>query len=113
MVFTPVHTAACVSLLYRPDQALFSGNNLAWWHSMQQLTISVPTTALNNNWHSVAQQLDSVAALRRRQLGFWARLLPARRRADFSDSADVDRGRQLDSMLAAEGYSGQPESPTC
>ena len=24
MVFTPVHTAACVSLLYRPDQALFS-----------------------------------------------------------------------------------------
>jgi hypothetical protein len=99
LVFTPGHTAGCVSLLYLPDQALFSGDHLAWSHRLQRLTIFRAF-----NWHSVAQQLDSAAALR--QLEF-LHLLPGHgRRADFADAAD--RVRQLDAMLAAEGYSGQP-----
>jgi glyoxylase-like metal-dependent hydrolase (beta-lactamase superfamily II) len=99
LVFTPGHTAGCVSLLYPPDQALFSGDHLAWSHRLQRLTIFRAY-----NWHSVAQQLDSAAALR--QLEF-LHLLPGHgRRAEFSGSAD--RVRQVDSMLAAEGYSGQP-----
>ena len=101
LVFTPGHTAGCVSLLYRPDQALFSGDHLAWSHRLQRLTIFRAY-----NWHSVAQQLDSAAALR--QLDF-LHLLPGHgRRADFVDGAD--RVRQLDAMLAAEGYSSQPVS---
>lgn len=99
LVFTPGHTAGCVSLLYLPDQALFSGDHLAWSHRLQRLTIFRAF-----NWHSVAQQLDSAAALR--QLEFLLLLPGHGRRADFADAAD--RVRQLDAMLAAEGYSGQP-----
>lgn len=99
LVFTPGHTAGCVSLLYRPDKALLTGDHLAWSHRMQRLTIFRAY-----NWHSVELQLASVAALRR--LDFLHVLPGHGRRARFADAAD--RERQLEALLAAEGYAASP-----
>ncbi|KAL4422898.1 hypothetical protein ABPG75_009095 [Micractinium tetrahymenae] len=97
LLFTPGHTAGCLSLLYRPDQALFTGDHLAWSNRLQRLTIFRAY-----NWHSVPQQLDSVAALR--DLDF-VHVLPGHgRRAVLADAAD--RRRQIDELLAAEGWRG-------
>ena len=99
LVFTPGHTSGCVSLLYRPAQALFSGDHLGWSHRLQRLTIFRAM-----NWHSVEQQLESAAALRHLE---FSHLLPGHgRRAEFADGAD--RVAQLEAMLAAEGYAGRP-----
>jgi glyoxylase-like metal-dependent hydrolase (beta-lactamase superfamily II) len=95
LIFTPGHTAGCVSLLHRPDRALFTGDHLAHSARLGRLTIFRAY-----NWHSVAQQLRSAAALR--DVDF-LHLLPGHgRRTSFADAAD--RRRQLDALLAAEGY---------
>lgn len=95
LLFTPGHTRGCVSLLFRPDRALFTGDHLAYSARLDRLTIFQAY-----NWHSVEQQLGSAAALR--DLDF-LHLLPGHgRRARFTDAAD--RRRQLDELLAAEGY---------
>jgi glyoxylase-like metal-dependent hydrolase (beta-lactamase superfamily II) len=39
LIFTPGHTAGCVSLLYRPDRALFTGDHLAYSYRLGRLTI--------------------------------------------------------------------------
>ena len=95
VVFTPGHTAGCISLLYRPTRALFTGDHLAWSHRLGRLTIFRAY-----NWHSVPQQLGSVAALRGLE---FLHVLPGHgRRASFADGAE--RERQLEALLAAEGY---------
>ncbi|KAL4451175.1 hypothetical protein ABPG77_009247 [Micractinium sp. CCAP 211/92] len=97
LVSTPGHTAGCLSLLYRPDAALFTGDHLAWSHRLQRLTIFRAY-----NWHSVEQQLDSVAKLR--DLDF-LHILPGHgRRWQAADAAD--RQRHIDELLAAEGWRG-------
>ncbi len=97
LVSTPGHTAGCLSLLYRPDAALFTGDHLAWSHRLQRLTIF-----RGYNWHSVEQQLDSVAKLR--DLDF-LHILPGHgRRWQAADAAD--RQRHIDELLAAEGWRG-------
>jgi len=53
------------------------------------------------NWHSVAQQLDSVAALR--PLDFLHVLPGHGRRASFANASE--RQQRLEELLAAEGYS--------
>lgn len=39
ILFTPGHTAGCLSLLYRPDRALFTGDSLAYSARLNRLTI--------------------------------------------------------------------------
>lgn len=39
LIATPGHTAGCVSLLYRPDRALFTGDHLAYSARLGRLTI--------------------------------------------------------------------------
>lgn len=39
LIFTPGHTAGCVSLLYKADRALFTGDHLAYTHRLGRLTI--------------------------------------------------------------------------
>ena len=98
LVFTPGHTAGCVSLLFRPDGGvLFSGDHLAFSQRLGRLTIFRAY-----NWHSVAQQLDSVARLR--QLPFLTVLPGHGRRAQFADAAQ--REAALAALLAAEGRRG-------
>ena len=95
LVFTPGHTAGCVSLLYQPDRALFTGDHLAWSQRLQRLTLF-----RDFNWHSVEQQVSSVAKLR--GLDF-LRVLPGHgRRAEFADAAEREAALEL--LLAAEGY---------
>ena len=33
------HTAGCITLLYTPDQALFTGDHLAWSSRLERLSI--------------------------------------------------------------------------
>lgn len=97
LLATPGHTSGCLSLLYRPGRALFTGDHLAWSHRLQRLTIFRAY-----NWHSVEQQLDSVAKLR--DLDF-EHILPGHgRRRALADAAD--RRAQIDKLLAAEGWRG-------
>ncbi|KAI3430589.1 hypothetical protein D9Q98_005182 [Chlorella vulgaris] len=99
LIATPGHTAGCVSLLYRPSRALFTGDHLAYSHRLQRLSIFRAY-----NWHSVSKQLDSVAKLS--NLDF-VHLLPGHgRRTSFADAAD--RERQLQAVLEAEGYVAVP-----
>lgn len=85
-----------MSLLFRPDGGvLFTGDHLAYSQRLGRLTIFRAY-----NWHSVAQQLDSVAALR--QLRFLTVLPGHGRRAQFADASE--RERQLGLLLAAEGW---------
>ena len=95
LVFTPGHTAGCVSLLFRPDAALFTGDHLAYSQRLRRLTIFRAY-----NWHSVPQQLASVAALR--SLNFLTVLPGHGRRTRLADAAD--RRAQIDALLEAEGY---------
>ena len=98
LLFTPGHTAGCVSLLYRPHGGvLFTGDHLAYSQRLGRLTIFKAY-----NWHSVSQQLDSVAGLR--QLPFLTVLPGHGRRAQFGDAAE--REEQLAALLAAEGWRG-------
>ena len=39
VVFTPGHTAGCISLLHKPSRALMTGDHLAWSGSLQRLSI--------------------------------------------------------------------------
>lgn len=97
LLFTPGHTRGCVSLLHRPSRALFSGDTLAWSARLGRLTIFRAY-----NWHSVAQQLASVAALRGAN---FLHVLPGHgRRAAFPDAAA--REAAMAEMLAAEGHTG-------
>lgn len=99
LIATPGHTAGCVSLLYRPSRALFTGDHLAYSHRLQRLSIFRAY-----NWHSVSKQLDSVAKLS--NLDF-VHLLPGHgRRTSFADAAD--RECQLQAVLEAEGYVAVP-----
>lgn len=95
LLFTPGHTAGCVSLLYRPDRALFTGDTLAWSSRLQRMTIFRAF-----NWHSVSQQLASVAALRGHD---FLVVLPGHgRRRVFADAAQ--REAELQQLLEAEGF---------
>lgn len=97
LLSTPGHTAGCLSLLYCPDRALFTGDHLAWSHRLQRLTIFRAY-----NWHSVAQQLDSVAKLR--DLDF-LHILPGHGRR-WQAAGAADRQHRIDELLAAEGWRG-------
>ena len=98
LLFTPGHTAGCVSLLYRPHGGvLFTGDHLAYSQRLGRLTIFRAY-----NWHSVSQQLDSVAGLR--QLPFFTLLPGHGRRAQFGNAAE--REEQLAALLVAEGWRG-------
>lgn len=100
LVFTPGHTAGCLSLFYAPARALFTGDHLAYSQRLGRLTIFRAY-----NWHSVAQQLGSVQALLEGgpPLDFLHVLPGHGRAASFADAAD--RERQLRELLQAEGYS--------
>jgi len=98
LLFTPGHTAGCVSLLFQPHGGvLFTGDHLAYSQRLERLTIFRAY-----NWHSVAQQLDSVARLR--QLPFLTVLPGHGRRAQFGSAQE--REQQLASLLAAEDWHG-------
>jgi glyoxylase-like metal-dependent hydrolase (beta-lactamase superfamily II) len=58
IIFTPGHTPGCCSLLYRPDKTLFTGDHLAYSRRLDRLTIFRAY-----NWHSVPEQVASVAKL--------------------------------------------------
>ena len=58
LIFTPGHTRGCVSLLYKPEKALFTGDHLAFSSRLERLTIFRAY-----NWYNVDLQLESVAKL--------------------------------------------------
>lgn len=58
LIFTPGHTRGCVSLLYRPDRALFTGDHLAWSISREGLNVFRDAC-----WYSMPIQLESVRKL--------------------------------------------------
>ena len=95
LVFTPGHTAGCVSLLFRPDHSLLTGDHLAWSQRLQRLTLFP-----DFNWHSLEQQISSVAKLR--GLDFLHVLPGHGRRAGFADAAEREAALEL--VLAAEGH---------
>lgn len=98
LIFTPGHTAGCVSLLSKPDRALFTGDHLAYSQRLGRLTIFRAY-----NWHSVPQQLDSVAKLAGRE---FLHVLPGHgRRASFRDADH--REQELAGLLEAEGWRPQ------
>ena len=95
LIFTPGHTSGCVSLLYTPDKALFTGDHLAYSAGGEGLTIF-----RRYNWHSVPLQLESVNKL----IGLdFLHVLPGHgRRCSFPDAAARDRA--LRELLQREGY---------
>eukprot|EP00887_Chlorella_sp_A99_P000164 scaffold13.g164.t1 len=101
LLFTPGHTCGCVSLYYAPDRALLTGDSLAWSARLQRLTIFRA-----HNWHSVPQQLESMARLTlAADAPAFLHLLPGHgRRTAFAD--DADRTRQMLHLLREEGYAG-------
>lgn len=95
LIFTPGHTAGCVSLFYRPDHALFTGDHLAFSPRLKRLTIFRAY-----NWHSVPKQLESVAKL----VGVdFLHVLPGHgRRMSFPDGTTRDEA--LRTLLREEGF---------
>jgi glyoxylase-like metal-dependent hydrolase (beta-lactamase superfamily II) len=58
IIFTPGHTAGCISLLYRPDRALFTGDHLAYSRRLGRLTCFP-----GFNWYDFELQLQTAAKL--------------------------------------------------
>lgn len=83
ILFTPGHTKGCISLLYRPDKVLFTGDHLAWSARLQRLT-----TFPRVNWYSHSLQIESVSSL----IGLeFLHVLPGHgRQASFPDGASRD-----------------------
>ena len=98
LIFTPGHTRGCVSLLYKSDKVLFSGDHLAFSGRLQRLTLF-----RNVNWYSVPVQLESVKKLL--EVGDFLHILPGHgRRTSFDDVTERDAA--LKQLLVEEGYSG-------
>ncbi|KAJ7564911.1 hypothetical protein O6H91_02G039200 [Diphasiastrum complanatum] len=57
LIFTPGHTEGCVSLLYKPLRALFTGDHLA---ASSEGGLSIHR---DYNWYSVKLQIDSTRSL--------------------------------------------------
>jgi glyoxylase-like metal-dependent hydrolase (beta-lactamase superfamily II) len=99
IIFTPGHTAGCVSLLYRPEHALFTGDHLAFSPRLKRLTIFRAV-----NWHSVPVQLESVEKL----VGIdFLHVFPGHgRRTSFPDGTTRDEA--LRTLLSEEGHIPAP-----
>ena len=95
VLHVPGHTAGSCALLHRPSRALFSGDTLAHSAGLGRLTIFRAF-----NWHSVEQQLRSVAGPLLQ--ADWRHLLPGHgRRVHFTCKAAKDAA--IKHLLAAEG----------
>ena len=97
LIFTPGHTRGCVSLLYNPDKALFTGDHLAYSERLGRLTIFRAY-----NWYNVSLQLESVAKLCEYE---FLHVLPGHGRC----TAFANREECLDAMqhlLREEGFPG-------
>lgn len=93
LIFTPGHTEGCVSLLYKPGQALFTGDHLCFSERMDSLSMMRGV-----NWYSVEKQLESTEKLR--DVDFvW--LLPGHGRRMKFDSIAQKNG-MLDALLERE-----------
>lgn len=97
ILFTPGHTSGCISMLFKPQKALFTGDHLLYSASMDRLSI-----ARRVNWHSVPMQLDSVKALLHVD---FLHIFPGHGRQYHFDSPQ-DRQRQIKHLLVEEGAAG-------
>jgi len=95
LLFTPGHTRGCVSLLYKPAKALFTGDHLAYSGRLGRLSIM-----RGYNWYSVDEQLQSVARLIDIEFSC---VLPGHGRRVCFESDDEKRDA-LRAVLDAEGY---------
>lgn len=96
LLFTPGHTAGCISILYKPENVLFTGDHLAWSARLNRLTIFRAY-----NWHSVELQLQSVATLQR-GVDFTVVLPGHGRKATFTSIDEKDKA--INVLLHEEGY---------
>lgn len=99
VLYTPGHTAGCISLYYLPERVLFPGDHLAWSPRLGRLTIFRAY-----NWHSVPLQLDSVRALL--HLDFM-HLLPGHGRR-FHFGSQQQRVGMMQQLLEAEAQAPVP-----
>lgn len=97
VLFTPGHTRGCLSLLYTKDQALFTGDHLAYSTRLDRLTIFRAY-----NWYDVGLQCESVAKL----LGYdFVHILPGHgRRMSFETSEEAKEA--IVHCLKEEGWKG-------
>ena len=58
LIFTPGHTRGCVSLYFKPEKVLCTGDHLAYSKRLDRLTIFRAY-----NWYNVDLQLESVFKL--------------------------------------------------
>lgn len=70
LVFTPGHTDGHVVLFYAPDKVICTGDHLSAGEEPGEGDLKVYT---DFNWHSVSEQLDSVAKLLQYD---WLHVLP-------------------------------------
>lgn len=97
LIFTPGHTRGCVSLLYKPEKVLCTGDHLAFSERLDRLTIFRAY-----NWYNVDLQLESVAKLLHYD---FLHVLPGHgRRISFSD---------IDTSKTAIRHLLQEEKFTC
>jgi glyoxylase-like metal-dependent hydrolase (beta-lactamase superfamily II) len=99
LLFTPGHTAGCISMLSKPQQALFTGDHLAYSRSVDRLSIM-----RRYNWDSIDKQLDSVKGLLDHE---FLHIFPGHGRQHHFDDLE-DRRRQFDNLLVEEGAAGVP-----
>jgi glyoxylase-like metal-dependent hydrolase (beta-lactamase superfamily II)/ferredoxin len=93
LIHTPGHTAGCVSLLYKPHKALFTGDHLAYSSRQEGLSIFRGV-----NWYSIPKQIESVRKLIPVDF-LW--LLPGHGRRYHFES-DEDRRQKLENLVAQE-----------
>lgn len=93
LIFTPGHTEGCVSLLYKPGRALFSGDHLAYSERVQDLSIF-----RYYNWFSVPEQVESVRKLLSEDF-IW--LLPGHGRRYFFESVSK-KNEKLEELIGRE-----------
>jgi glyoxylase-like metal-dependent hydrolase (beta-lactamase superfamily II) len=99
IMFTPGHTPGCISMLYKPSKALFTGDHLMYSAQLGRLSI-----ARRYNWDSVPRQLESVKALVEHD---FLHIFPGHGRQLHFDSLD-DRTQHIHELLVAEGAAGLP-----
>ncbi|GAB4814810.1 hypothetical protein N2152v2_001856 [Parachlorella kessleri] len=97
LIFTPGHTPGCVSLLYQPAKALFTGDHL-FVSKQDRARLRI---CREYNWHSVSQQLDSLQKLL--QYDFLHVLPGHGPRTSYADPGSVKQA--LRDVLQAEGWS--------